>query len=94
MEATGYPERRPRQATGGSLPEKNTNSRLMIVGWSSMGGTVETVPNPVSIAELAIDKQARTLLMPVSSMYQGRPLLGTALVHVACVVSFGPYKGP
>jgi ATP-dependent Lon protease len=31
---------------------------------------VETVPNPVSIPELAIDKHAQTLLMPVSARKQ------------------------
>ncbi|MBX3472871.1 MAG: hypothetical protein KF754_00630 [Planctomycetes bacterium] len=42
----------------------------MIVGALNLGGTVETVPNPVSIAELAIDKHAQTLLMHVRARKQ------------------------
>ena len=29
--------------------------------------TVEMLPNPVTIAELAVEKQAHTVLMPVSA---------------------------
>jgi ATP-dependent Lon protease len=36
------------------------------VGKLNLGGSVEMIPNPVAIAELAIDKQAATLLMPVA----------------------------
>ena len=32
-----------------------------------MGGFVEQIPNPVAIAELAVDKPAATLLMPVAA---------------------------
>jgi ATP-dependent Lon protease len=31
---------------------------------SVLGGSLDLIPNPVGIAELAIDKQAATLLMP------------------------------
>jgi predicted ATP-dependent Lon-type protease len=37
--------------------------------WGSLnlGGSIESIPNPVRIAELAVDKQASTLLMPVAA---------------------------
>jgi ATP-dependent Lon protease len=49
-----------------SLLERNTRGGTIIVGSLNLGGSVETIPNPVAIAELAVDKQATTLLMPVS----------------------------
>lgn len=36
----------------------------------NLGGSIEMVPNPVRIAELAVDKQAQTLLMPVACRRQ------------------------
>ena len=54
----------------GALLEKNTKGGLVIVGALNLGGTVEIVPNAVSLAELAIDKHAQTLLMPVSARKQ------------------------
>jgi ATP-dependent Lon protease len=54
----------------GSLLGKNTRGGTIIVGTLNLGGSIEIVPNAVSIAELAIDKQAQTLLMPVSARRQ------------------------
>jgi ATP-dependent Lon protease len=54
----------------GSLLGKNTRGGTIIVGTLNLGGSIEIVPNAVSIAELAIDKQAQTLLMPVSTRRQ------------------------
>ena len=39
----------------------------IIVGPLNLGGSVELVHNPVAIAELAVDKQASTLLMPLAA---------------------------
>ena len=50
----------------GSLLERNTRGGTILVGKLNLGGSVEMIPNPVAIAELAIDKQAATLLMPVA----------------------------
>ena len=36
-----------------------------MVGTLNLGGLVEMLPNPVAMAELAVDKGAATLLMPV-----------------------------
>ncbi|MBI1919693.1 MAG: protease Lon-related BREX system protein BrxL [Geobacter sp.] len=54
----------------GSLLGRNTRGGTIIVGALNLGGSTEMIPNAVSIAELAIDKQAQTLLMPVSSRRQ------------------------
>lgn len=51
----------------GGLLERSTRGGTVIVGPLNLGGSIELIPNPVSIAELAIDKQATTLLMPVAA---------------------------
>jgi ATP-dependent Lon protease len=40
------------------------------VGQLNLGGSVEMVPNPVAIAEIAAENRAQTLLMPVNSRRQ------------------------
>jgi ATP-dependent Lon protease len=40
------------------------------VGVLNLGGSVEMLPNPVACAELAIEKGAVTLLMPISARKQ------------------------
>jgi len=57
-------------ALAGALIERSTKGALVVVGSLNLGGTVEMVPNAVAIAELAIDKQADTVLMPVSARRQ------------------------
>ena len=54
----------------GSLLGKNTRGGTIIVGGLNLGGSIDMIPNAVSIAELAIDKQAQALLMPVSARRQ------------------------
>ena len=54
----------------GSLLGKNTRGGTIIVGSLNLGGSIDMVPNAIRIAELAIDKQAQTLLMPVSARRQ------------------------
>ena len=51
----------------GSLLARNTRGGTIVVGDLNLGGSIEMIPNPVKIAELAVDKQAQTLLMPVSA---------------------------
>lgn len=51
----------------GSLLERSTRGGAIIVGPINLGGSVDLIYNPISIAELAVDKQAATLLLPVSS---------------------------
>jgi ATP-dependent Lon protease len=58
----------------GSLLGKNTRGGKIIVGALNLGGSIEMISNAVSIAELAIDKQAQTLLMPVAARRQSNDL--------------------
>ena len=51
----------------GSLLGRNTRGGTIVVGSLNLGGSIDLVPNAVRIAELAIDKQAQTLLVPVSA---------------------------
>ncbi|HEX7012252.1 MAG TPA: S16 family serine protease [Steroidobacteraceae bacterium] len=54
----------------GALLGRNTRGGTIVVGALNLGGSVETIPNAVRVAELAVDKQAQTLLMPVSARRQ------------------------
>ncbi|MGA9796694.1 MAG: BREX system Lon protease-like protein BrxL [Rhizomicrobium sp.] len=54
----------------GSVLDRNSRGGTIIAGSASLGGSIEMVPNAVAIAELAIEKQAQTLLMPVSARRQ------------------------
>jgi ATP-dependent Lon protease len=54
-------------AMTGALLERSTRGGTVIVGPLNLGGSLELIANPVSIAELAVDKQAATLLMPVAA---------------------------
>ncbi len=51
----------------GGLLERSTRGGTIIVGPLNLGGSLEQLQNPVAIAELAVDKQASTLLMPVAA---------------------------
>ncbi|MCZ2074605.1 MAG: BREX system Lon protease-like protein BrxL [Bryobacterales bacterium] len=54
----------------GSLLGKNTRGGTIVVGALNLGGSIGMIPNAIQIAELAIDKQAQTLLMPVAARRQ------------------------
>lgn len=54
----------------GALLGRNTRGSTIVVGALNLGGSVDVIPNAVRIAELAVDKQAQTLLMPVASRRQ------------------------
>ena len=43
---------------------------MVIADALNLGGSIEMIPNPVAVAELALEKGAATLLMPVSSRRQ------------------------
>ncbi len=57
-------------ALSSALLERSTKGALIIVGSLNLGGSIELLPNAVAIAEAAIEKQATTLLMPVSARRQ------------------------
>ena len=52
------------------LLEKSTKGGLIVVGALNLGGSVEPLANAVSIVDIAIDKGADTLLMPVTARKQ------------------------
>jgi ATP-dependent Lon protease len=54
----------------GALLQKNIKGGLLVVGSLNLGGSVDPLHNAVEVAELAIDKGAETLLMPVSARKQ------------------------
>jgi ATP-dependent Lon protease len=54
----------------GSLLGRNTRGGTIVVGGLNLGGSIEMLPNAVRIAELAVDKQAQTVLMPVAARRQ------------------------
>ncbi len=53
-----------------ALLQRSLKGGLVVVGGLNLGGTVDTVHNPVSLAELAVERGAAALLMPVSARKQ------------------------
>jgi ATP-dependent Lon protease len=53
-----------------SLLKKSVRGGLIIVGEINLGGSLEPVHNPVTIAEIAVEKGATALLMPVACRRQ------------------------
>ena len=51
----------------GGLLERKTRGATIVVGPLNLGGSVERIADPVGMAELAVDKQATVLLMPVGA---------------------------
>jgi ATP-dependent Lon protease len=54
----------------GALIERSTKGGLIVVGALNLGGSVEMLPNAVAVAELAVEKGATTLLMPIAARRQ------------------------
>ena len=48
-----------------ALLKKSVRGGLIIVGEINLGGSVEPVHNPVTVAEIAVEKGATALLIPV-----------------------------
>lgn len=57
-------------ALAGSLLERSTRGGLVIVGSLNLGGSFDILPNAAAIVELAVDRSATTLLMPVGARKQ------------------------
>ncbi|MBL3581665.1 MAG: protease Lon-related BREX system protein BrxL [Desulfovibrio alaskensis] len=53
-----------------ALLKKSVRGGLIIVGEINLGGSIEPIHNPVTIAEIAVEKGASALLMPVSCRRQ------------------------
>ena len=52
------------------LLKKSVRGGLIVVGEINLGGSIEPVHNPVTIAEIAVEKGATALLMPVACRRQ------------------------
>lgn len=53
-----------------SLLQKSVKSGLAVTGGLNLGGSIETIFNPVSVVEIAVEKGAASILMPISSRRQ------------------------
>lgn len=53
-----------------SLLRKSVRGGLIIVGEINLGGSIEPIHNPINIAEIAVEKGATALLMPVACRRQ------------------------
>lgn len=53
-----------------SLLKKSVRGGLIVVGEINLGGSIEPIHNPVTIAEIAVEKGATALLMPVACRRQ------------------------
>jgi ATP-dependent Lon protease len=53
-----------------ALLKKSVRGGLIIVGEINLGGSIEPIHNPVTIAEIAVEKGATALLMPVACRRQ------------------------
>ena len=53
-----------------SLLKKSVRGGLITVGEIALGGSIEPIHNPVTIAEIAVEKGAMALLMPVTCRRQ------------------------
>ena len=53
-----------------AILEKNTKGGLVIVGQLNLGGSLDMVYNAVNLAEIAVEKGANTLLIPLNARKQ------------------------
>jgi len=53
-----------------SMLEKHIKGGLIIVGQLNLGGSLDTIYNAVNLAELAVEKGATTLLIPLNARKQ------------------------
>jgi ATP-dependent Lon protease len=57
-------------ALAGCLLERSTRGGLIVVGSLNLGGSIDMLPNAVAMVEIAVEKQASVLLMPVAARRQ------------------------
>jgi len=53
-----------------SILEKSTKGGLVVVGQLNLGGSLDMVYNAVNLAEIAVEKGATTLLIPLNARKQ------------------------
>ena len=57
-------------ALSSALLKKSVRGGLVVVGEVTLGGTIEPIHNAVTLAEIAVEKGAKALLLPVSCRRQ------------------------
>ena len=57
-------------AISSALVERSLEGGLIIVGGLNLGGSIEPIYNAVSIIELAVDKGAQKIIIPVAARKQ------------------------
>ena len=57
-------------ALSSSLLQKSIKGGIVVTGGLNLGGSIETIFNPVAVVEIAIEKGAASILMPISSRRQ------------------------
>jgi ATP-dependent Lon protease len=60
----------PNPSLCSALVERSLEGGLVVVGGLNLGGSIEPVYNAISIIELAADKGAQRILMPITSRKQ------------------------
>ncbi len=58
------------KATVARMFVNNANGQRALTGGLNLGGSIETIFNPVSVVETAIEKGAASILMPIGSRRQ------------------------
>jgi ATP-dependent Lon protease len=68
-----------------SILGRNLKGGLVIVGGISIGGSIEPVFNAIDIAELAVEKGAQMLMIPVSARRQLNDLSDDVAAQLAVI---------
>jgi len=53
-----------------ALLKKSVRGGLIVIGEINLGGSIEPIHNPVSLVEIAVEKGASAILMPVTCRRQ------------------------
>jgi hypothetical protein len=59
---------------GGNGLQKSIKGGLAITGGLNLGGSIETIFNPVAVVETAIEKGAASILMPINGVHSDQRL--------------------
>jgi ATP-dependent Lon protease len=71
-----------------ALLQRSVKGGLIATGGLTLGGGVETLPNAVELAELAMEKGAETVLLPISARkLEGHSKPGTAVLKISRAVT-------
>jgi len=65
-----------------SILEKNIKGGLVIVGQLNLGGSLDNVYNAVNLAELAVEKGASSILVPLNARKQLNDLSDSMITKI------------